>query len=78
MIPEIEIIEKIERINKGILFFCESKISYFDMKIYITIGYKRKGRLMIHCSGDQILEFAFMYEDNNDDFKCRNEVKELF
>ena len=75
-IPEIEIIENEERINKEFQLLCESKIGFLDIKIYITVGYKRKGRLMINLTGKSIIEFKFMYEDEK--YKYRNKVKKLY
>jgi hypothetical protein len=77
--PEIEIIENSERINKEIALLCKKDISYIDMKLKISIGHERKGRLMIHLSKmrkNSIAKYVIMYID--DDSQFRDEAKGLF
>jgi hypothetical protein len=64
------------RIGKEIKYLCKKEIDYLDMELFINIGHKRNGRLMIELINDSIVSFNFMFIDE-EDFKCRNDEEVL-
>jgi len=79
----VEIIEDHERIDKEIKLLNENKLinknksRIMDMKIFINIGYKRQGRMMIEVVNKDIIKTTFMYDDNDYRFKYTKELKKL-
>jgi flagellar biosynthesis regulator FlbT len=47
------------------------------MKIFINIGYKRKGRMMLEIINDDIIKITVMYVDDDYRFKCTKELKKV-
>ena len=73
----IKILEKDERIAKEVILLCKKEIDLIDIKIRVNIGYKRKGRIMIHLIDDTIFHYNLIYIDENE-YYCRKEAKQLF
>jgi len=79
----VEIIEDRERIENEIKLLNENelinknKTRIIDIKIFINIGYKRQGRMMIEIINDDIILIKMMYDDYDYNFKYKKELKKL-
>ena len=79
----VEIIEDHKRIDNEIKFLNEDKLlnknktKIIDMKIFINIGYKRQGRMMIEIINDDIVLITMIYVDDDYSFKYTKELKKL-
>ena len=83
MKPTVEIIEDYERICNEIKLINEdqlinkNKTRWIDMKIYISIGYKRPGRMMLEIISERIIKIKMMYVDDDYRFRNTKELKKL-
>jgi hypothetical protein len=81
--PVIEIIEKDERIYYEIELLNSNKLEnnnktkIIDFKIYINIGIKRKGRILLELKSENIIGITIMYEDHDYNFKNKKNLNKL-
>jgi len=77
----IEILETNDRINFEIEMLEKIKNSdgsnELDIKAFINIGYKRKGRIIIKLMNERIIKTTIMYDDYDYRFKHTRKLKQL-
>jgi hypothetical protein len=83
MYPVIEILEDDKRIGLEIELLNNDKLltknglNHINMKVFINIGFKRKGRITISKFNDDIIDLNIMYVDDDYRFKHTKELKRL-
>jgi len=81
--PIIEIIEKDERIYHEIELLNLNKLEnknntkIIDLKIFINIGIKRRGRIWFELKSENIIGITIMYEDHDYNFKNKKDLNKL-
>lgn len=79
---EIKLLNEDKLVNAGLSYFfrdkqIRTKTRRMEMRIFINIGYKRKGRMSLEKVNDDIIKISIMYVDDDYRFKYTRELKKL-